>query len=206
MNPLSVSVMNVASVTLRLNGGTVRLEPLRPAHAIDLLAAGADPSVWTYMAQWPRNLDEMNIFVERAMEAERAGTELPFATVEESTGKAIGSTRYEEILRAHRSLEIGWTWLGAPRQRTACNTQCKYMLLRHAFEVLGAVRVQLKADIRNHRSRAAIERIGAVYEGTLRKNRTLPDGYVRDSAYYSIISEEWPVVKSRLEERMRLPV
>jgi N-acetyltransferase len=191
--------VDVKPVTLEMDGGIVRLEPLRKAHAADLLEAGRGDSVWKYMAEWPQNIDQMLGFVERAQENERSGGELPFAVVEVASGRAIGSTRYEDILRKHRCMEIGWTWYGAPWQRTGCNTQCKYMLLRHAFEGLGAVRVQLKADTRNHRSRAAIERIGAVYEGVLRKNRTLPDGFIRDSAYYSVIREEWPAVKSRLE-------
>jgi RimJ/RimL family protein N-acetyltransferase len=195
--------VKVAPVTLELDGGLVRLEPLRPAHAADLLAAGADPSVWTYLMEHPRNLAEMQGLIERALAAERSGRELPFAVVEVAEGRAIGSTRYEDILPAHRSLEIGWTWLGVPWQRTARNAQCKLMLLRHAFEALGAVRVQMKADIRNQRSRAAIERLGAVYEGTLRRNRILPDGHVRDSAYYSIIREEWPRVRLHLESLAR---
>jgi RimJ/RimL family protein N-acetyltransferase len=190
--------MNVTPVTLELDGGVVRLEPLDPAHAADLVTAGEDDSVWTYLMERPRTLEQMRGWIERALLVQRSGRELPFAIVEVATGRAIGSTRYEEILPSHRSLEIGWTWLGRPWQRTLCNTQCKYMLLRHAFEVLGAVRVQMKADTRNLRSIAAIERIGAVYEGTLRRNRILPDGFVRDSAYYSVIREEWPGVKERL--------
>jgi RimJ/RimL family protein N-acetyltransferase len=196
--------VDVKPVTLEMEGGKVRLEPLRPSHAADLLAAGSDDSLWKYLAEWPRNLEDMHALIERAMEAERSGAELPFAVVELATGRAIGSTRYEDILRKHRCLEIGWTWYGVPWQRTACNTQCKYMLLRHAFEALGAVRVQMKADTRNHRSREAIERLGAVYEGTLRRNRTLPDGFIRDSAYYSVIREEWPAVKARLAKFARV--
>jgi RimJ/RimL family protein N-acetyltransferase len=195
--------MNVTPVTLQLEGAMVRLEPLREAHAPDLLAAGEDPSVWTYLMEAPRSLEQMRGLIERALQAQRSGREVPFAIIEVATGKAIGSTRYEDILPAHRSLEIGWTWLGVPWQRTARNTQCKLMLLRHAFETLGAVRVQLKADTRNRRSCAAIERIGAVYEGTLRKHRILPDGYIRDSALYSIVRDEWPGVERRLEELLR---
>jgi RimJ/RimL family protein N-acetyltransferase len=196
--------MKVNPVTLEMAGGIVRLEPLRPDHAPGLLEAGKDPSIWTFLMERPATLPEMLALIERANAAERAGKELPFAVVEVSTGRAVGSTRFEDITPAHRCLEIGWTWLGAPWQRTACNTQRKYMLLRHAFEALGTVRVQLKADVRNTCSRAAIERLGAVYEGTLRRNRTLPDGYIRDSAYYSVIREEWPAVKSRLAARMSL--
>lgn len=194
--------MKVVPVTLGLQGGAVRLEPLRPAHAPDLLEAGRDPAVWTYLMEHPTNLQEMAAFIERAGAAERSGRELPFAIVEAASGRAIGSTRYEDITPSHRCLEIGWTWLGTAWQRTACNTECKYLLLRHAFEALGAVRVQMKADTRNARSIRAIERLGAVFEGVLRRNRILPDGYVRDSAYYSVTDLDWPGVKAGLERRM----
>jgi N-acetyltransferase len=196
--------MNASPVRLGMPGGAVRLEPLRPEHAADLLIAGEDDSIWTYLMEHPRTLPEMLGWIERAMAVERSGRELPFAIVETRTGRAIGSTRYEDLSPSHRALEIGWTWLGTPWQRSACNTQCKYLLLRHAFETLGAVRVQLKADTRNEQSRRAIERLGATYEGTLRKHRILPDGYVRDSACYSIIAPEWPSVKARLDSMVRV--
>src|SRR5687768_10732150 len=149
--------MHVAPVTLEISGGTVRLEPLRAAHAADLLEAGGDdPRVWRYLAAWPRTLEEMASVIAAALELEQARRELPFAVIDVARGRAIGSTRFEEILPRHRSLEIGWTWYGVPWQGTGCNAQCKYMLFQHAFETLGAVRVQLKADTRNERSRRAI--------------------------------------------------
>jgi RimJ/RimL family protein N-acetyltransferase len=194
--------MDVKPVTLQLDGGVVRLEPLRLEHASDLLAAGVDDSVWTYLMERPRTLEDMRALIERALEAERSGREVPFAVVETSTGRAVGSTRYEDILRAHRSLEIGWTWYGVPWQRTACNTQCKYLLLRHAFEELKVMRVQLKTDRRNARSRAAIERLGARFEGILRHHMLVRGDVVRDSAYYGIIDTEWPEVKERLEAKL----
>jgi N-acetyltransferase len=195
--------MRVDPVVLEIPNGIVRLVPLGRAHAADLLEAGGDdPRVWRYMAAWPKTLAEMETVIEGALEAQRAGREVPFAVVDVARGRAIGSTRYEDILPKHRALEIGWTWYGVPWQRTACNTQCKYMLLRHAFEALGAVRAQLKADTRNEGSRKAIERIGATFEGVLRKHRILPDGYVRDSAMYSVVAAEWPAVKARLEGLM----
>jgi RimJ/RimL family protein N-acetyltransferase len=190
--------VHVAPVDLSIEGGAFRLEPLRPRHAADLLAAGSDPAVWRYLAAHPKTLEEMTAWIERAMANERSGRELPFAVVESSTGRAVGSTRYEDVLPDHRALEIGWTWYGTPWQRTACNTTCKLLLLRHAFETLGAVRVQLKADARNARSLAAIRRIGATQEGVLRKHRILPDGFVRDSVMFSVIREEWPAVERRL--------
>ncbi len=127
-----------------------------------------------------------------------SGNEIAFAIVGKSDQRAIGSTRYLNIEPAHRTLEIGWTWIGTKYQRTAVNTECKYLLLRHAFEQLGAVRVQFKTDARNEQSQRAIERIGAVKEGVLRKSHTTYTGYIRDSVYYSIIDDEWPDVKQRL--------
>ncbi len=195
--------MRVVPVSLEIPNGMVRLEPLQLRHTADLFEAGGDdPRVWRYLAAWPHTLEEMQSVIEGALQLQHSGRELPFAVIDVARNRAIGSTRYEEILPRHRSLEIGWTWYGVPWQGTACNAQCKFMLLRHAFESLGAVRVQLKADTRNERSRRAIERIGAVFEGVLRKSRILPDGYVRDSAYYSVIAEEWPTVKARLERLM----
>lgn len=192
-------LLHVEPVVLKVPGGMVRLEPLRAAHGPDLMRNCNDDSVWQFAVERPGTLEEMLRFIERAQAYERSGAELAFAIVEEASGQAIGSTRYLEIVAAHDCLEIGWTWIGVPWQRTACNTLCKYLLLRHAFEVMRAVRVQFKADARNMRSRAAIERIGGVYEGTLRKHRRMASGYVRDSAYYSVIADEWANVKARLE-------
>lgn len=192
--------MQVHPVTLELPDGEARLEPLAKAHAADLLHAGADPAVWLYsFSQQPRTLADAEHYVRDALAAKG---ELPFAIVNRADGRAIGSTRYLDILPAHRSVEIGATWIGTPWQRTSINTECKLLLLRHAFTVLRCVRVQLKADARNTRSHAAMERIGAHYEGTLRKHRILPDGFVRDTVYYSVIAEEWPEVEKRLLARL----
>ena len=127
------------------------------------------------------------------------GREIAFAIIHKSDKRAIGSTRFLDIQPAHRTLEIGWTWIGTKYQRTAVNTECKYLLLSYAFEKLGAVRVQLRTDTRNEKSQKAIERIGAVKEGVLRKSHTTHTGFIRDSVYYSIIDDEWPAVKQRLE-------
>jgi RimJ/RimL family protein N-acetyltransferase len=124
---------------------------------------------------------------------------VPFAIVLRASGRAVGSTRYIDIRRAHRGLEIGWTWIGREWQRTAVNSECKRLLLEHAFEVLGALRVQLKTDARNTRSQRAIERLGAKREGVLRAHMVLADGFVRDSVMYSVIAAEWPSVKQGLE-------
>ena len=131
-----------------------------------------------------------------------AGREVAFAIVATPSGKAVGSTRFLDILRPHRALEIGWTWIGAPWQRTAINTECKLLLLGHAFDTLGAHRVTLKTDARNERSQRAIERIGGVREGVLRRHRVCWDGFVRDTVYYGILDHEWPQVRMRLLEML----
>jgi RimJ/RimL family protein N-acetyltransferase len=132
-----------------------------------------------------------------------AGTDLAFAVIHLGSGGAIGATRYLEIRPPHRSLEVGGTWYATRFQRTAVNTECKYLLLKHAFEVLGCIRVQFKADARNQRSLRAIERLGAAREGVLRNHYITPDGGYRDSVYFSILDSEWPKVKERLEEMLK---
>ena len=184
-----------------LDGRTVRIEPLEPRHAPELLLAAADPEIWLYLpVSQPAALPEMEGFIAAAL---GEPDQLPFAIISQESGRAIGSTRFLEIRPADRALEIGWTWYARAAQRTAANTECKYLLLDHAFGTLGAQRVQFKTDRRNVRSQRALERIGAVQEGILRKHRVLHDGYVRDSVYYSILDDEWPAVRLRLEELLR---
>jgi RimJ/RimL family protein N-acetyltransferase len=130
------------------------------------------------------------------------GTDLPFVAIHLESGRVAGATRYLNIMPHDRGLEIGGTWYGPEFQRTPVNTECKYLLLRHAFEALGSIRVQLKTDLRNERSQKAIERLGAVREGVLRNHMILPDGHIRHSVFYSILDTEWPEVKNRLEEMM----
>jgi N-acetyltransferase len=186
-----------------LRGAHVRLEPLDPRHADDLLAAAADPAIWRYLpAPQPRSAEELRAWVDEAGRLGAAGDQVPFAIVDAGTGRAIGSTRLLEIRREWRTLEIGYTWLAAPAQRTAANTEGKYLLLRHAFEDQGALRVQFKVDERNLASQRAVERLGAVKEGVLRKQRINHDGFVRNAVYYSILDDEWPAVKARLEARL----
>jgi RimJ/RimL family protein N-acetyltransferase len=183
-----------------LYGQHVRLEPLDPRHADDLLDASADDDIWRYLpVSRPADREAMVALIDKAWKAAAAGDEIPFAIVDDLTDRAIGSTRFLEIRRPDRALEIGWTWFGTAAQRTAANTEAKYLLLRHAFEDLGALRVQLKTDRRNERSQQALERIGAVKEGTLRRHRLMWDGVYRDTVYYSILAPEWPAVKARLE-------
>ncbi len=182
-----------------LTGRHVRLEPLSQTHAADLFRAGTDPEIWRYMPRGPlRDQADTEQFIAEAEESTASGAQIAFAIVHGASGAAIGSTRYLDLRPRDRALEIGWTWIARAHQRTPVNTECKLLLLGHAFETLGAVRVQLKTDSRNQRSQTAIERIGGRREGVLRKNLLLWDGFIRDSVYYSIVDDEWPAVKNRL--------
>lgn len=185
---------------LVLTGTHVIVAPLAPAHASDLADAGRDEATWLYMPRPAlRSVEDAASMIRQALVETDAGNEVAFAIVERASGRAVGSTRYLDLQRPHRALEIGWTWIGAAWQRTAINTECKLLLLAHAFEALGAHRVTLKTDARNVRSQRAIERIGGVREGVLRRHRVCWDGAVRDTVYYGILDDEWPQVKSRLE-------
>jgi N-acetyltransferase len=182
-----------------LYGEHVRLEPLDHRHAEQLFAAAQDDEIWRYMpVPRPGSEADMIHVIEKAWKAASSGDELPFAIIEDKTDQAIGSTRFLEIRRPDRGLEIGWTWLATRAQRTAVNSECKFLLLKHCFEELGALRVQLKTDGRNTRSQVAIERLGAVREGVLRRHRLMWDGVYRDTVYYSILESEWPDVRTRL--------
>lgn len=193
--------MNIEPVTL--TGGWVWLEPLSEAHVPDLAAVGLEEEIWRYMRYGQVKTEtQMRTWVWELLQLEKLGGDLPFAVIYAATGRAVGCTRYLNIHHSDRSLEIGGTWYGLDYQHTAVNTEAKYLLLRHAFEVLGCVRVNFKADSRNIRSQRAIERLGAVKEGLLRKHMILPDGYVRDSVIYSIIDDDWPTVKIHLEEKL----
>jgi RimJ/RimL family protein N-acetyltransferase len=193
--------MHITPITL--TGGHVRLEPLVEAHVPDLCRVGLEPSLWRYMLYGEIDSEaRMLDFVRDLLRRQAAGTDLPFAVVDLASGRAIGCTRFMEIQPRNRGVEIGGTWYGLAYQRTAANTECKYLLLRHAFEVWGCIRVQLKTDLRNERSQRAIERIGGVREGVFRNHMIRPDGTIRDSVYYSIIDREWPAVKARLEDML----
>src|SRR5512140_3085611 len=194
-------VMDVQPVTLA--GRFVRLEPLREEHVAGLAAIGLDDSIWKYMPYgYMRSEADIRGWVREIISRASAGGDLPFAVIDLASGCVAGATRYMEIRPAHRGLEIGGTWYGAAYRRTHVNTECKYLLLEHAFEQLKCIRVQLKTDSRNERSQRAIERLGAVREGVLRNHLILPDGHVRHSIYYSILDSEWPNVKARLEEML----
>jgi len=195
---LELRPMNPLPVVLK--GENVRLEPLDAEHAAGLFEIGQDEKIWRYLLR-PKleSITDAQQFVEEALQVAATGSQLPFAVIDQKTNRVAGSTRYLDIRPDDRAIEIGSTWLGCEFHRTAINTECKYLLLRHAFEELGAVRVTLKTDGRNEQSQRAIERLGAVREGVLRKHMVLWDGYIRDTVYYSILDSEWPVVKQRLE-------
>jgi RimJ/RimL family protein N-acetyltransferase len=193
--------MKVTPVTLE--GTRVRLEPLTQSHQPALVAIGLDEDLWRWTPSAPvRKPEDMTAYIAFALAERDAGRALPFATVDRATGRVIGSTRYGAIEPRHRRAEIGWTWLGRDWQRTAANTEAKYLMLRHAFETLGCVRVELKTDALNERSRAAIRRIGAREEGILRQHMITTTGRIRDTVYYSVLDSEWPQVKTELERRL----
>lgn len=193
--------MKVTPVTLV--GTHVILEPLTIDHAPDLFEAAQDNEVWQFLSIGrPENLVEMQAFIHGALSQQTAGHRMPFAIIDRASGKAIGSTSYLDIQPQNRNLEIGWTWLGKAYWRSPRNTECKYLLLKHAFDDQGAIRVQLKTDSRNQRSQNAIARIGGVKEGILRNHVIYPSGYIRDSVYFSILDREWPEVKARLEAKL----
>jgi len=193
--------MKIHPVTLQ--GVGVRLEPLTENHTHELSAAGSDPQIWKYLPYGEiTNPEKMREYIRTQLVLENMGTDLPFAVIHTETGKPIGCTRYLDIRKDHWSLEIGGTWYASAYQRTKVNTECKYLLLKHAFEFLCCIRVQFKTDLRNLKSQRALERIGAVKEGILRNHMILAGGFVRDSVIYSIISDEWSGVKNSLEGKL----
>jgi len=185
-----------------LEGLQVRLEPLARTHLEGLAAVGLDEELWRWIPTAVRTREEMAVYIETALSEQEHGASLPFAIVEKATGRTIGSTRYGNIDRTHHRMEIGWTWVAREWQRTAVNTEAKYLLLKHAFETLGCMRVELKTDSLNERSRAAILRIGAREEGLFRNHIITASGRIRHTLYFSIIDSEWPAVKARLETKL----
>jgi len=192
--------MIVAPVVLE--GRHVRLEPLREDHLVGLAAVGLDEELWRWIPTPVRTVEEMAAYVATALREQAQGVSLPFALVEQQTGRPLGSTRYGNIDRTNHRVEIGWTWVAREWQRTAINTEAKYLLLKHAFETLGCIRVELKTDSLNERSRAAILRIGAREEGIFRNHMITASGRIRHTVYFSIVDSEWPSVKARLETRL----
>jgi RimJ/RimL family protein N-acetyltransferase len=192
--------VNPTPVTLE--GEYVRLEPLSLTHHAALCETGLDPALWRWMGTTISTPAEMREWIDAALRWQSEGTALPFATVERSSGRVIGSTRFANIDRANRRVEIGWTWVAPPWQRTAANTEAKLLMLRHAFETLGCIRVEFKTDALNAKSRAALLRIGAREEGTLRHHMIVQGGRRRDSIYFSILESEWPAVRDGLVKRL----
>jgi N-acetyltransferase len=183
-----------------LTGKHVRLEPMTEEHVAGLAEIGVGQPFWDFMLYGNINtVDDMYNWAQDILSRAEKGTDLPFVAVHLGSGRVAGATRYLNIMPQDRGLEIGGTWYGPEFQRTVVNTECKYLLLRHAFETLGCIRVQLKTDQRNERSQRAIERIGAVKEGVLRNHMILPDGRIRHSVFYSILDSEWLEVQKRLE-------
>jgi len=187
---------------ITLEGQHVRLEPLSLAHHAQLCKIGLDEELWRWVVRPVRKPEEMRAYIEEALQAQAAGTALPFATIEKASGRAIGSARFGNIDRVNRHVEIGWTWLGLKWQRTAANTEAKYLMLRHAFEQWGCIRVEFKTDSLNEPSRQALLRIGAKEEGIFRNHMITSTGRLRHSVYYSIIDSEWPKLKTHLEKKL----
>ena len=185
-----------------LEGTHVRLEPLTLAHFDRLCEAGAEPVLWKWTMTRADTPEEMRAYVDGALRGQADGSMLPFVTVDRSSGTVAGSTRYGNIDVANRRLEIGWTWLATRFQRTALNTEAKYLMLRHAFETLGCMRVELKTDAKNDKSRAAMLRMGAREEGIFRKHVLCYGDRVRDSAWYAVVDDDWPAVKAGLEQKL----
>lgn len=189
--------MKLWSELFSLQGKTVKLIPINMDHLEGLWEAAKPAEIWSFMASQVRTKDEMEQMIESALKERDSGTQYTF-TVLDNENRVIGSTRFLDILPLHKSAEIGWTWYHPDVWRTKVNTECKLLLFKHAFERWNLTRVQLKTDSRNLRSQQAIVRLGAVKEGTLRKDRIISGGYARDTVFFSILHEEWARVKSGL--------
>lgn len=201
--PVAVASLNIVT-PLTLEGHVVRLEPACREHCARFWAAARDNlDIFQWMPYSMQTPEDFDQFVTRMLEEEKRGESVPFATVERSSGRVIGSTRFMNIDRVNRRVEIGSTWIAPAWQRTAVNTEAKYLMLNHAFEVWGCIRVELKTDALNQRSRQAILRLGAKEEGILRKHLVTWTGRIRDSVYFSILDTEWPNVKAGLKGKLR---
>ncbi|MDB5801192.1 MAG: Acetyltransferase, family [Rhodocyclales bacterium] len=185
-----------------LIGQKVALHPLQPAHADALLAAAADGELWSLGLSRIPNANTMSAYIETALAGRRAGSAIPFVTTLVDGGRIVGATRFWQIDAANRKREIGHTWIAQSWQSSFVNAEAKYLMLRHAFEHAGCIRVQFQTDALNVRSRAAIRKLGAMEEGIARNERIMPDGRIRDSVQFSIIASEWPDVRARLEARL----
>lgn len=185
-----------------LEGRHVRLEPLGREHIAELTAVGLDDELWQWTIAQVHSAEDMRAYIEAALDLQLRGSALPFATVQRASGRVVGSTRFGNIDPANRRVEIGWTWVARPWQRTPVNTEAKYLMLRHAFDTLGCIRVEFKTDVLNRRSRDALERLGAVEEGVLRCHMITATGRIRDTVYYSVTANDWPGVRLGLEAKL----
>jgi RimJ/RimL family protein N-acetyltransferase len=185
-----------------LEGAHIRLEPVEPAHLDGLLAVAQDPRIWPWMSQNLSHRPTLARWLTDALREQIQGTAYVFAVMDRASGQVLGSTRYMDVSASQRGAEIGWTWYTPRVWGTRVNPEAKLLLLRHAFEDWGAIRVQLKTDHLNRHSQAAIVKLGARYEGTLRNHRIRPDGTIRHTVMYSIVPEEWPAVRDGLERRL----
>lgn len=185
-----------------LGGRTIRLEPLGAEHAAGIADVGIDPDLWRITMTRLGSPADVDEYIAAAVRERAEGWSVPFATILQADGRVVGSTRFGAITPEFRRAEIGWTWVARPWQRSAVNTEAKYLMLRHAFEVWGLVRVEFKTDVLNTASRTAILRLGAKEEGVFRKHQLAPGHRWRDSVYFSIIDDDWPGVKARLEEKL----
>jgi RimJ/RimL family protein N-acetyltransferase len=190
-----------------LSGRLVRVEPIAPGHEAGLIEAAADPDMFAWMpVDMASSREALREWLTSTLEAARDGSAVPFAIVDASTGRVLGSTRFLELRFEHLRAEIGWTWVTRSAWGTGVNVETKLLLLEHAFEDVGLRRVEFKTDARNERSRGALLALGATFEGVLRKHMVVRDGGPRDSAYYSVIDEEWPSVKAHLLDRLSAAV
>jgi RimJ/RimL family protein N-acetyltransferase len=192
-------------LTTRLEGEIVVLEPLEARHEDGLFAAAQYPEIWEWLAPIAESREYFSAWFATSLAESQAGREGVFATVDRSSGEPIGSTRYLNLREVHRGLEIGWTWLSPSAWGTGANIEAKLLMLGHAFEHLKCMRVELKTDARNERSRGAMAALPAQFEGIFRKHMLMPGIGVRDSAYYSVIDEDWPEVRANLERRLNRP-
>jgi N-acetyltransferase len=192
----------VENLAPRLEGELVVLEPLDPSHADGLWRAAQAPEIWRWLAHVGASREYFDEWMRVSLQAAAEGREGVFATRDRRRDALVGSSRYLNVRPADRVVEVGWTWLEPAAWGTGVNVEAKLLMLGHAFEALGCVRVELKTDARNERSRAAMEALPARFEGVLRKHMIVPDVGVRDSAYFSVIDEEWPEVRANLERRL----
>lgn len=193
----------VENLAVRLEGSIVVLEPLGEEHADELWRAAQAPEIWNWLAHIGSSREYFDRWLEMSLAAAQEGREGVFATRDRRTGSIVGSTRYLNVRSADRVVEIGWTWLNPSAWGGGANIEAKLLMMEHAFEALACVRVEFKTDARNERSRAALAALPAQFEGILRKHMTVPDIGVRDSAYYSVIDDEWPGVRANLQRRLR---